>query len=165
MTGFARAHPDRVRSLVLADTPGGLWTQALATHFDELVASGAGVEDAADVPMLRHPALAPGLARRDPTRAFLYRQLTSLGPPPPPAIPMLLRETSHPLEAVSALAVPVLFVVGDADPIFPPALIQELAGRLPGARATRIANAGHSPYFEQPEAWNGAVLDFLSGVR
>jgi pimeloyl-ACP methyl ester carboxylesterase len=115
--------------------------------------------------MLQHPALAPGLARRDPARAFLYRQLTSLGPPAPLAIPILLRETRHPLDALAGLDAPLLFLVGDGGAIFPPALIRELAARLPGAQTLEIAGAGHSPYFEQPESWNRAVLEFLSGVR
>lgn len=165
VTGFARAQPGRVRSLVLADTPGGLWTQALAAHFDGLLAAGGGAAEADAVPMLQHPALAPGLARRDPARAFLYRQLTSLGPPAPLAIPILLRETRHPLDALAGLDAPLLFLVGDGDAIFPPALIRELAARLPGAQTLEIAGAGHSPYFEQPESWNRAVLEFLSGVR
>jgi pimeloyl-ACP methyl ester carboxylesterase len=34
-----------------------------------------------------------------------------------------------------------------------------------GARVVEIADAGHSPYFERPDAWNEAVLSFLSGVE
>ena len=35
------------------------------------------------------------------------------------------------------------------------------AAQVPGARLAEIADAGHSPYFEEPEAWNRAVAEFL----
>jgi pimeloyl-ACP methyl ester carboxylesterase len=55
----------------------------------------------------------------------------------------------------------VLFVVGAEDALFPPAAIFASAAKIPGARVVEIADAGHSPYFEQPEAWNRAVAAFL----
>ena len=33
--------------------------------------------------------------------------------------------------------------------------------RGPNARVALIPRAGHSPYFEEPEAWNRAVAEFL----
>jgi pimeloyl-ACP methyl ester carboxylesterase len=53
-----------------------------------------------------------------------------------------------------------LFIVGTEDEIFSPTTIADAAARVPGARVEPIAGAGHSPYFEQPEAWNGLVLGF-----
>ena len=35
---------------------------------------------------------------------------------------------------------------------------------LPGSRFVEIANAGHSAYFEQPEAYNDALREFLHEV-
>jgi pimeloyl-ACP methyl ester carboxylesterase len=54
-----------------------------------------------------------------------------------------------------------LFVAGAEDALFPPAAIRASAAKVPGARVVEIADAGHSPYFEQPEAWNRAVAEFL----
>ena len=36
---------------------------------------------------------------------------------------------------------------------------------IPGARLVTVPGAGHSPYFEEPDAWNDALLGFLGGVR
>ena len=67
----------------------------------------------------------------------------------------------RPPDALAALRVPTLFVVGSDDALFPPVVIREAAAQVPGARVVEIADAGHSPYFEQPEDWNRAVLGFL----
>ncbi|MGD8832310.1 MAG: alpha/beta hydrolase, partial [Pseudomonadales bacterium] len=60
-----------------------------------------------------------------------------------------------------AVAVPVLFVSGAEDPLFPSA---QLAGYVPwfsDARLEIVEDAGHSPYFEQPAAFNALLADFL----
>jgi pimeloyl-ACP methyl ester carboxylesterase len=58
----------------------------------------------------------------------------------------------------------VLCVVGDRDPLFPPAAVRALADLLPDARVTEIPGSGHSPYFEDPELWNLVVGRFLDGL-
>jgi len=56
---------------------------------------------------------------------------------------------------------PVLLVVGERNALFPPALLRTCAALLPDARLVVIPRSGHSPYFEEPEAWNRAVAEFL----
>jgi pimeloyl-ACP methyl ester carboxylesterase len=62
------------------------------------------------------------------------------------------------------LNVPTLLIVGEHDPIFPPAVIRSVAAELRGAQVTELPGAGHSPYFETPDAWNEAIIAFLSGI-
>jgi pimeloyl-ACP methyl ester carboxylesterase len=64
-------------------------------------------------------------------------------------------------EAITRLGVPVLFVVGEFDEITPPEVIAAAAELVPGSEVAVIDGAGHSAYFERPQAWNEAVLDFL----
>jgi pimeloyl-ACP methyl ester carboxylesterase len=59
---------------------------------------------------------------------------------------------------------PVLCVVGADDDLIPPAAIHAVAGLLKDARVVDVPGAGHSPYFERPDEWNAAVLDFLAAV-
>ena len=66
---------------------------------------------------------------------------------------------------LAALQVPTLFIVGTDDDIFPPAWIADAAARVPGARVEQVDGAGHSPYFEQPDAWNSLVTDFWRRSR
>lgn len=53
---------------------------------------------------------------------------------------------------------PVLAMAGEHDPIAPPHLVEEMAGKIPGARALTIPGAGHQPPAEQP----ARVLEHLS---
>jgi len=162
---FALAHPGRVASLVLADTSGGLETQALRAGFHSYLRAAAAEPPPERWPIARHPALGDTLGRRDPARAFLYDQLASLSEPPPVTIAAELVRTAHRPEALAALGLPVLFVAGADDPIFPAAALAALAAGIPGARFVGLPAAGHSPYFETPDAWNEAVLGFLDGLR
>jgi pimeloyl-ACP methyl ester carboxylesterase len=62
---------------------------------------------------------------------------------------------------VAGLAMPVLWLTGDADLYMPPPLLGEFHARLPGSEMVVIENAGHSAFWEQPEAFNAAVLSFI----
>lgn len=63
---------------------------------------------------------------------------------------------------VAAIGVPTLILVGDEDVVTPPALSDELAGLIDGARVERIPAAGHLTNVEQPEAFNSVIESFLS---
>ena len=56
----------------------------------------------------------------------------------------------------------MLCITSDNDTIFPPGAIKEIAGLIPGAAFTQLPAAGHSPYFETPDAFNETVLGFLA---
>lgn len=159
--GFALAHPERVRSVTLASTIGGIFTPNIEQAMDKYLQAVFAAPPPTSIPLGDHPAVGENLKRRDPARAFLYQQLQTLGEPFPAKIPLLLRQTAYPHEAVKKLRAPVLFVFGSEDPIFPPALIREAAGLLQQARVLEIPGTGHSPYFEEPESWNKALLEFL----
>jgi pimeloyl-ACP methyl ester carboxylesterase len=66
------------------------------------------------------------------------------------------------LAALEALDMPVQLLTSDADPYAPPPVMKSLADRISGAELKLIAGAGHSAYWEQPEAFNRAVLDFIA---
>ncbi len=78
-------------------------------------------------------------------------------------IPRLLAAT-HDAGEAAAVTCPVLCVVGDRDPLFPPAAVRAVADLLPDARVVELPGCGHSPYFEDPEAWNLVVGRFLAQV-
>jgi len=62
---------------------------------------------------------------------------------------------------LDGLAVPTLLVAGDEDSKFR-ILARRMAERLPDARVTVIAGAGHNTHLEQPAAFTAAVLEFLT---
>ncbi|MEM9563452.1 MAG: alpha/beta hydrolase [Actinomycetota bacterium] len=160
IAAFADAFPERVRSLVFADTVGGLWTDGLREAMQAFQATGGLAGDGRNT-LGGHPALWAGTAMRDPAHAFLYQALGSFHQPPMDKLGATVAWTvSH--DRIAGLGVPVLFLAGSHDQIFPAPLLAESAARIPGAGWVEIPAAGHSPYFEQPEVWNDAVLTFLA---
>ncbi len=158
--GFALAHPQRTRSLVLADTVAGIFDEEISAAYAatlerarRLASRPPAVSD--------HPALGNGFKRSHPELSYLYQALSSFGSPRPADIASALGRSAFPLDALARLEVPVLFIVGSEDSIFPPAVVERAASYLSGARVERIGGAGHSPYFERPRAWNRIVARFL----
>jgi pimeloyl-ACP methyl ester carboxylesterase len=56
---------------------------------------------------------------------------------------------------------PVLFITGDEDWVFPPAAGPALAPLARDARAVRVPAAGHSVYFERAARFNQLLEEFL----
>ena len=77
--------------------------------------------------------------------------LTSLGSP----------EWEVPLASCQSIRVPVLFVSGEADPLFPSEQLASYVPHFQDARLEVIKDAGHSPYFEQPGVFNRLLATFL----
>lgn len=158
--GFALAHPDRVATLTLADTIAGISTPASDQNWADY---GARLRERPRVKGLGSSfAVSRDFVDRDPLGAALYQALGSLNPELEPTALAGLMSTKRTREDLAALSCPTLFVVGDDDEIFPPALIHEMAALIAGARVEEIAGAGHSPYFETPDAWIAVVGEFLS---
>jgi pimeloyl-ACP methyl ester carboxylesterase len=67
-------------------------------------------------------------------------------------------------EGGRAITLPTTVVVGTRDALTPVRHSQALAAAIPGARLEVIADAGHSPQFENPSAWLTVLSDFLEEV-
>lgn len=154
--GLALRRPERVRRLVLADTLGGVTTPEIE-HLAEETRSVLGPSDRLGL----HPALDPSFAERDPAGAYLYQLLSGFGEPDLGHVLPQLLAAHPPREALARATMPVLFVVGERDPLFPPRVVRAAAELFPDARMAEIPGCGHSPYFEEPEAWNAIVGRFL----
>lgn len=159
--GFTLEEPARVRRLVLADTLGGISTSALRALLARVLQS-AGVGPPPSDELGRHPALDDGFADLDPERAHLYQMLGSFGEPDLGRILPLLMNSRRGREELASLSIPVLFVVGETDRLFPPKVVRKAAAILGDSRVVEIPGCGHSPYFEDPAAWNEAVGSFLA---
>jgi pimeloyl-[acyl-carrier protein] methyl ester esterase len=63
---------------------------------------------------------------------------------------------------------PALVVIGTADRVVAPDTGRAAARCLPNARSLELDGCGHAPFFETPDVYHGALLDFvsrLSGAR
>ena len=155
VAGFALRYPERTRSLVLANTYGGLSTEPMR----EWITAERWAE-------VRERAAKAGrdFDIMDPALAFRYGQISRLAPPRGPAnLGELLFGTHWDLDEARKSTVPILIVTGPYDMIFAPEMMRLLDAELPTSRLVEIPDSGHSPYFEKPDAWNRAVLEHLGG--
>jgi len=159
--GLAMRSPERVEALVLADTLGGIDDEVIAAGMRRIGANAARLQNTPP-PFGVHPALSAGFSAREPDLAYLYQTLTTFGAPAPGSIVKQLMATRVPGAALKDLRVPTLFLVGSEDQLFPPALVRQSSAYIAGAEVSEIAGAGHSPYFERPDAWNEALERFLA---
>lgn len=60
---------------------------------------------------------------------------------------------------------PILLITGDVDLMMPPSRLRHVARRVPRCELVIAAEAGHSLHWEQPDAFNAAVLDFIGRHR
>ncbi|MEV6344250.1 alpha/beta hydrolase [Actinoplanes sp. NPDC051851] len=67
--------------------------------------------------------------------------------------------------ALAALSTPILLATGDGDLYTPPAMLREIAAKIPKARMVIFDESGHSGFWERPQIFNDTVLGFLSGCR
>jgi len=159
-TGLPTAlqHPERVRCLVLAGTPGGLFTPKVREAAAP-VAAGAGREG-----IRGNLALAPDYPRRRPDMAHLYDAISALNTGFEPGLLRSLIDADSRIEPgqLEGYAVPTLILSGECDQIFPPEALREVAGQIPGAELVSFPGIGHSTYFEDPEGFNARVLEFVS---
>jgi pimeloyl-ACP methyl ester carboxylesterase len=65
--------------------------------------------------------------------------------------------------SLSAIAVPTLVGVGEADVLTPPERAEEIAAGIPGARLEIFTGCGHLPTMEDPPAVAAAMRRWLTG--
>jgi pimeloyl-ACP methyl ester carboxylesterase len=67
------------------------------------------------------------------------------------------------LDAMRTLTCPVLVIVGEQDkPLLAPS--RAMADAIPGASLAVVPDAGHSPQFENGDAWFSVLSEFLASV-
>ncbi|HVY89425.1 MAG TPA: alpha/beta fold hydrolase [Hyphomonadaceae bacterium] len=150
---FNRAHPERVRALLIIDTGPGFkkdearegWNVTARKTGERYRTEGLGVlaSASAERRMSQHRN-AEGLARA--------------------ADGMLTQRDARVIESLPGISVPSLVLVGADDKPFL-AAADYMAAKIPGAAKVVIPNAGHAANIDQPEAFNRAVTEFLSRAK
>jgi pimeloyl-ACP methyl ester carboxylesterase len=159
-----RRHPDRIGSLVLADTyagwRGSLPEEACAERLRSCLRES-------ELPASEFvPGWLPGLLSdnapqelRDEVTAVMsdfhpvgYRQMA-----------LALAETDT-RDLLSDIRVPTLLLWGEADQRSPLSVAEQLRDGIPGATLVLIGDAGHESNLEQPARFNAAVREFCRSV-
>jgi len=152
---FAVSFPQRVRSLVIANTIGGvqdadfleLGRRLRPPQFDTLP------------PEFRELGPAYRAANPEGTKRWMdLEKISRPEGPRAPAQPMRNRLTFPLLESIQ---LPALLLTGGADLYAPPAVMALFAARIKNSESLVVPDAGHSTYWEQPEIFNRAVLNFV----
>lgn len=139
---LAARRPELVRSLVLVDSTGIPFDLEPRPHLENLV-------------------LPPGIVSF--TRV-VARDLFRAGPTSfAVAFARLLRDDARPL--MRRLTMPVLLLWGEFDPLVPLRYAQQIAAEVPHARLAVVPCAGHVPMWDNPEAFNRDLLEFLDEVE
>lgn len=147
---FYRAHPERVKALLLFDTGPGFrndegregWNSYARAQAERL--ETAGLASLGDSPEVR-------LGLHDPEGLALAARhiLTQRGP--------------EVIESLPAIGVPTLVLVGESDGAFLKAA-DYMAAHIPDARKVVLPGAGHASNIDQPALFNRVVEDFLANL-
>lgn len=154
---FARRHPEQVRGMVFCATLANIRTETLDKMRQEVRESLP--EDRLEA------ALAARVWEERPHLGYLFKLIRSRNPARPKKFLWRDNAAGARPEEIARMMTPALFIVGEEDRIAPPHAVEEAYRLFPNARLVRVPQAGHSVYFEQPEAFNAAVLDFLDEHR
>lgn len=159
-TRFALRHPDRLDALVLADSTRGSGTApakaaAMRARAAELAERGAAEFARARAPRLLSPGASPADVARVAEAMAAAIRLPGYG-----HAAESMAATDHG-GAFARITAPTLVLVGEHDAVCPPAESRLIAASVPGARYAEIPGAGHLAHQERPEAFAGAVRDFL----
>jgi 3-oxoadipate enol-lactonase len=156
---YALRTPDRVRALVMASTSGAVdfselknpevdaWSRRSPAELQKLAKGGF------------HPAGGERMAREQPGLAQLYRQISEMAPASfrEDVRKRIRDQRVQSPQLLAKLSMPVLFITGDEDWVFPPAAGPALAKLAPHGSAVRVPAAGHSVYFERAAKFNELI--------
>jgi pimeloyl-ACP methyl ester carboxylesterase len=157
---LARQSPERVRRIVLVNSPGPLFS---ASDREAILARYGSVE-----------ALGRALSPNTPEELAQFQEIAYHSPPFRPGFSELeLFDPEHRDERIELLRAflerevvpepvskPTLVIWGRDDPLFPLEIGERLAGYL-NAQLIVIDDARHAPHVERHEEFNERVLDFV----
>jgi pimeloyl-ACP methyl ester carboxylesterase len=154
---FALSYPDRLLSLVIACSLGGITD----SQYRATTARITGPD------FYRMPSsfreLGPSYRAACPEGVRRWEELEHASRSGPLIQQSLLNDLSW--EAVARITAPTLVLTGDADLYQPPSRMREFASHIQNSSTVVIPESGHSAYWEQPMAFNSAVLSFLKMHR
>ena len=164
---FYRKYPGKVKALVLADTRPQADTPEAAegrrNTAKAVLESGAtgGVVDGMLPRMFTQATLDGNKALVERTKAIMASTTSQAVAADLHA--MADRPDSQP--TLGQVACPTLVLVGDQDALTPVADSELMQQRISGARLVKVPGAAHLSPMEQPEAFNGALREFLASLK
>lgn len=162
---FYRRYASRVQGLVLADTRPQADSEGGKKGRDASIAlarqeGATAIADGMLPKMLTPRTLA---TRPEVTRAA-HAMMARQSVEGIVAALVAMRNRPDSTGTLAAITVPTLVVVGDQDNLTTPEDAEAMRAGIRGARLAAIPDAAHLSNFEQPEAFNAALAEFLKSV-
>jgi 3-oxoadipate enol-lactonase len=159
--GLCHKRPDMIQGMVLSNT--GLKIGTAETWGARIAAIEAGgILSIADAILERW--FAPQFRDGKPNEYALFRNMLVRTPQAGYlACCEAIRDADFTLQAAK-ISVPVLCIAGEHDGSTPPALVQDMAARIPNAKYELISSAAHLPCIEFPELYAELISNFLESI-
>jgi pimeloyl-ACP methyl ester carboxylesterase len=151
---FALSYPQRLRSLVFANSIGGIEDK----DFTDLGRRIRPPQFDALPPEVRE--LGPGYRAGHAEGTQKWVDLEKISRPEGPRAPAQPLKNHITLAMLETIKVPTLLLTGGADMYAPAPVLRLFAAHFKNAETVIVPDAGHSTYWEEPEAFNRAVLTF-----
>jgi pimeloyl-ACP methyl ester carboxylesterase len=151
---YAAWRPERLRSLVVAASGLGLVGDDAAEAFRKRAAIPGFNQLPAEV-----REMSPSYRGMNPQGVARWKAIEQHAMQPGAVVPPL--RTPNTDQKIAAITTPILVIAGDVDLTTPSAAVRLWAEHLKAFDWVLIPEAGHSVAWEQPEAFNQAVLAFL----
>lgn len=154
---FSFEYPDRVAALVMSHTIGNIRTDAIAEA--RRIANESRPEPQ---PPFGGWAVAPDFHLKDRAKSHLYNRIQAFNLNADRARLASAQTATVSPDDLARFVTPTLFVTADKDVLIPSNVVEMAAALVPGARVVNLGDAGHSSYFETPQAFNEVVHAFLA---
>lgn len=164
---FAKAYPERLRSLTLFATSAAFgkraggeldedWRQSFVEQRLGPLDRGASMAELA-------PRLVQGLVGDEPEPKGLEQAILSMAAVPEAGYRAAIHcLTGFDQEAdLRKIHAPTLILAGEKDPVAPPRVMKRMADVIPNARFEMLPGCGHLANLERPDAFNRVLFDFL----
>jgi pimeloyl-ACP methyl ester carboxylesterase len=153
----ALAHAKRIRSIVVANTTGGVQDP----EYLAMTRRTRPSPQFASLPV-EFREIGPSYRAGNPEGTARWLELEHMTRPPadmrgkPPTFRNRLT-----FALLEKITVPTFLITGDADLYTPPSVLRMFSARIKHAESMVFPEVGHSAYWEQPEMFNKAVIEFL----
>jgi pimeloyl-ACP methyl ester carboxylesterase len=153
---YAFSFPERLRSLVVANSIGGV-------QDEDYLALGRRLRPSPQFEALppEFRELGPAYRASEAAGTARWIELEHASRAPQPPVPAQRNRNRLTFAMLETLRVPTLLLTGDADLYTPPPVLRLFANRIRGAETLIVPATGHSAYWEQAELFNQAVLAFV----
>jgi pimeloyl-ACP methyl ester carboxylesterase len=152
---FALSYPQRIRSLVVANTIGGVQDQDFVEQGRKL----RPPQFDALPPEIRE--LGPAYRAENPKGTQRWVDLEKISRPEGPRMPAQPMRNKVTFSLLESIDRPTLLLTGGADLYAPPPVMSLFKAHIRNAESLVVPEAGHSSYWEQPEIFNRSVLAFI----